>query len=118
MQNYTIKEIGNICLRCLVADEDVKRFAKVFEYYQKKNDTKKLEALANIFNQCFRVEREWDYNDSTDEVKLRGYNVYVVVFPEMISSTLKKQLEKVTKLIFEEENENNKLKDRINELNV
>ena len=116
MQNYTVKEIGNICLRCLRANEDVKHFAEVFKYYQKENNTKKLEALANIFNQCFRVEREWDYNDSTDETKLRGYNVYVAVFPEMISATLEKQYQKITKLIFEENNSNSELQNSINEL--
>ncbi len=117
MQNYTVKEIGNICLRCLTKDKkDIKNFIVVFQYYQKKNDTKKLEALAKIFNECFKVERQWDFIYSTDETKFMGYSISQTIFPEMISVVLEKQYQKVTKLIFEENNSNSILQESINEL--
>ncbi len=117
MECYSIEEIENICSRCLTKDnEDIKRFVEIFKYYQKNNDTKKLEALANIFNQCFKTEREWYYDKSTDESKFIGYNVYITHFQEIISSLLKKQYQKITKLKFIEENKNKELQDSINML--
>ena len=109
MQNYTINEIGNICKRCLTKEnKNISNFIIVFEFYQKQNDTK--------FNECFKVERQWDFIYSTDETKFMGYSISQTIFPEMISVVLEKQYQKISKLIFEEENKNAELQDSINEL--
>ena len=117
MENYSIKEIKNICSRCLTKDNiDMKNFVDVFNFYLNKNNSKKLDALSKIFNQCFYVERQWFYDDSVDESKLVGYRVYLSLNKERISIMLKNQSEKIAKQIFEESNANVELKESINEL--
>lgn len=117
MENYSIKEIKNICLRCLTKDDSsIKNFVDVFNYYYNKNNSKKLDALAKIFNQCFKVERQWSYDYSTDDTKLVGYQIYCTYNSEIISIMLKNQTEKIAKQIFEESNANVELKESINEL--
>ena len=117
MQNYSGKEVSNICLRCLTKnDADIKHFIEVFKYYESCQDTKKLDALTNIFNQCFSVEPKWIYDDSVDESKFIGYKVDTANFSEMISTILENQYRKIIKLKFEEQNQNKDLQASIDEL--
>lgn len=117
MQNYSVKEVSNICLRCLTKnDSNIKRFIEIFKYYECHNNIKKLEALTNIFNQCFIVEPRWEYDYSVDESKFVGYDVATSDFSEMVCIILDNQYKKIIKLKFIEENKNKELQDSINVL--
>ena len=56
---------------------------------------KKLEALTNIFNQCFIVEPRWEYDYSVDESKFVGYDVATSDFSEMVCIILDNQYKKI-----------------------
>lgn len=115
MQDYSVKDVSNICLRCLTKNDiNIKHFIEIFKYYECHNDIKKLEALTKIFNQCFIVNSRWEYDYSVDESKFVGYDVVTSDFSEMVCITLNKQHKKITKLKFEEENKNKELQDSFN----
>lgn len=118
MNNFSVEEVEYVCLRGTYSanKEEIKKFVTVFKYYKEHNNQKKLQALTKIFNQCFRVDKLWTHDELTDKSWVYGYELRTIDYPELISNVIEKQYQKVTKLMFEEENTDLELLKSINEL--